>query len=184
VGDGTSTVMILAIGICKNIISNKLQSQYNTGGTTTTLKITEELLNEFQTYTLDMIKETATTKVSKNDLYNYALLATRNKQISTEISNMVNKLPKGTRPTIEEDFIGMQKQTKYEVLEDKNIIKAIITIEIIRINILYSSLNRIYNPIDNVYKNVKNIIPICIYISFLNKSFIINLLYKKNINKN
>lgn len=111
VGDGTSTAMLLAIGLCKDIIYNKINSPKSK-------RITIEDLNTFQGYMLGFIEDMTTNKVTKKELYNYALLATRDEKIANEIATLVNQLPKGVRPTIDKDFLTLSKETVYTLYKD------------------------------------------------------------------
>lgn len=135
VGDGTSTAMLLLIGLAKDIIENKMSVGY---------KITEDDLIKFETYMKQFIKDNTQgvkqpyraddkyyyntifgkkikpnlNTVSKRDLYNYALIATRSKGLAKDISELVNKLPIGVRPSIEKDSLNMDNKTTFDVQED------------------------------------------------------------------
>lgn len=113
VGDGTTTAMLLAIGLCKNIMSAKLSR--NTFGIKKELK---QELKELEKYTINLIKKVTNKKVDKEILYNYALLATRDEAIAKDIADLVNKLPVGAKPTIGFDNNGLQTTTKYECYQN------------------------------------------------------------------
>lgn len=104
VGDGTTTAMLLTIALCKDVILDR--------------NISIDDIDNFQEYLLEFIKENTYLEVGKEELYNYAKIATRSDKLAKEIANLVHKLPKGIRPTIDKDFIGMEKENKYSIFEN------------------------------------------------------------------